>query len=209
MKKPAFKIGMAAIEVVVEIVKSFPNISSVFLPVYIPANLKEFVSDRIERHNPPEQTIEVKREIILNGDPHSIFHHLIDRFLVDGKCHLAFSSKIKLRGIKKNLHIPLMDFKCQNLPENLEKVRSFLTKIGQRNGIILDSGQSYHYYGLELLSEKQWRIFMAKCLLSELRDLQLIDVSYVGHSLLDEFAILRISSSPHYPKIPTVVSILD
>lgn len=209
MKKPFLKIGMGAAEVVVEIVKSFPAIGSVFLAVYIPANLKEFIPDRIERHNPPEKIIEVVRRTILSEDPHNTFQTLVDIFLVDGRHHLAFSSKLKLRGSKKDFCVPLVDFKCKDSPENLEKVRDFLIKIGQKTGIILASGQSYHYYGLELLSVEQWRVFMAKCLLSELRDLQLIDVSHIGHSLWDGFAILRISKSPYYPKIPTVVSILE
>lgn len=207
--KPDFKVGMAAVEVIAEIVKSFPDISSVFLPVYVPANLKEFIPGRIERHNPVEKIIEVERRTILSEDLYYLFHPLIDAFIADGRHHLAFSSRLKWRELKKYFHIPLMDFKCKDLPNNLEKIRNFLKKVGQKKGIILASGQSFHYYGLELLSDEQWRIFMAKCLLSELRDLQLIDVSYIGHSLWDGFAILRISSSSYYPQLPTVVSILE
>ncbi|MDD2697007.1 MAG: hypothetical protein PHE52_02525 [Candidatus Pacebacteria bacterium] len=206
--KPAFKLGMAAVEVVIEIAKSAPEISSVFFAVYTPATLKDFVSDRIERHNPPDEIIKVKREDIVKGDPHYFFQPLIDWPLANGKRHLAISSEIKLQGDKKSFHIPLVDFKCENTPENLERVRNFLTKIGQKTGVILNSGRSYHYYGLDILSKDEWRVFMAKCLLSDLADLKLLDVHYIGHSLWDGYSILRISSSSRYPRIPSVVSIL-
>ncbi len=207
--KPAFKIGTGAIEVIIEIAKSVPEISSVFFAVYTPATLKEFISDRIQRHNPPEELIEVERRGILNSDPNNFFSPLVDKFLTDGKRHLAFSSKIKLQRNKEDFHLPLMDFRCENTLENLERVKNFLAKIGQKTGVILDSGRSYHYYGADMLSKDEWRIFMAECLLSDLADLQLLDVNYIGHSLWDGFAILRISSSQNYPKIPTVISILE
>jgi len=194
---------------VIKIAESVPRIRSVFFAVYTPATLKEFVPDRIERHNPPEELLEVRCDDIPKINPHYFFQPLMDKFLADEKHHLAFSSKIKLQENKENFHIPLMDFKCENTPENLERVRNFLVKIGQKTGVILDSGRSYHYYGVDILSKDEWRVFMAKCLLSDLADLKLLDVNYIGHSLWDGYSILRISSSEQYPKIPTVVSILQ
>lgn len=49
-------------------------------------------------------------------------------------------------------HIPMMDFCCPRTSVNLKRLKSDLKIIGKefglKNGVILDSGKSYHYYGL-------------------------------------------------------------
>ena len=100
-------------------------------------------------------------------------------------------------------HIPMMDFRCPKSPKNLARIKRLLRTIGQKEGVILDSGRSYHYLGINQLSEKDWLIFLGKCLLSEF-----VDGRYVGHRLIDRCGILRISACPQRPKIPTVVAIL-
>ena len=209
MKRSFFGIGMTAVEVIAELVRSFPEIESIVLSVYTPGSSKKFDADRIDRHGPPEQLIDVSRQTVLAGDTENIFHPLVSAYTKSGDRHIAFSSEVKLRDSKENFFVPLIDFKCEDSPDNLGKIRSFLTKIGQRNGVILSSGQSYHYYGLELISAERWRIFMAKCLLSELRGLGLIDASHLGHSIWDGFSTLRISSSHNHPELPRVVSVLS
>ncbi len=100
-------------------------------------------------------------------------------------------------------HIPMMDFNCPKNSENLSRIEEFLRTIWQEEGVILDSGRSYHYYGVNLMDEKEWLDFLGSCLLSELADKR-----YIGHRIKDHCGILRISTGPRQPKIPTVVSIL-
>lgn len=100
-------------------------------------------------------------------------------------------------------HIPMMDFRCPQSPKNLALIKGLLRAIGEKEGVILDSGRSYHYLGVDPLDEKDWLMFLGKCLLSGL-----VDERYVGHRLIDRCGILRISACPLRPKIPTVVAIL-
>lgn len=99
-------------------------------------------------------------------------------------------------------HIPMMDFICDVCCENLSILKELLRVAGQESGVILMSGRSYHFYGLELLSEKEWGIFLGKCLLMY----RLVDSRYVGHQLIDGYCVLRLSSGGTKVQVPTVVA---
>ena len=101
-------------------------------------------------------------------------------------------------------HIPMMDFRCQATDENLQKVQTTLRGIGQSKGYVLESGRSYHFYGLDLLDQKSWVRFMANCLLLS----PLVDSRYIAHRLIDEMCVLRLSTSQRHPKTPVVVASL-
>ena len=100
-------------------------------------------------------------------------------------------------------HIPMMDFRCPKGPKNLLRIKKLLRVNGEEEGVILDSGRSYHYYGLNLMSEKGWLRFLGSCLLSKL-----VDERYMGHRLIDRCGILRLSACPLRPGIPEVVVVL-
>lgn len=102
-------------------------------------------------------------------------------------------------------HIPMIDFRCSPTAVTLDFVKTALRQIGQRRGVILESGRSFHYYGLDLLAADEWRPFLGKCLLLT----PLVDVRYVAHRLIDGYGVLRISSNRRKPKVPTVVDVLD
>lgn len=97
-------------------------------------------------------------------------------------------------------HIPMMDFKCSPSTKNLEVLTLLLRKIGQRNGYLLGSGRSFHYYGMELLREEEWRVFLGKCLLMS----EYVDERYVGHQLVDGYCVLRLSAGRLRATVPTV-----
>lgn len=105
-------------------------------------------------------------------------------------------SKVKTRiGI---FHIPLLDLDIPVDENGIEKIREISFGLGIKHAAILNSGRSYHFWGLELLSEEEWRRFMYKALL-----LDKIDRRWIGHRLIDGQANLRISEKGG--KIPVVV----
>jgi len=109
-----------------------------------------------------------------------------------------------LRDRKEVCRLPLIDFRCEPSISNLEKVIRFLREIGQQEGAILSSGNSYHYYGIEPLSKTDWIVFLGQCLISEL-----IDHFCIGHQMIEKYSILRISRSSCYSETPTVVTTLN
>ena len=197
----SIKIGIDAPEVIAEIIDENLSILSVFYAIYSPAShLKPtYITSKLLRHNPPRKFIELKREDVFPENIKGLASHFLNEFEL-----LAFVSKVRLQGEQKFFHFPLIDFRCENSTQNLERLRDFLREINQKRGVILFSGVSYHYYGLEPLSELDWGVFLGQCLLSGL-----VDHFYIGHQMVDKCSILRITQSNQYPEVPTVVSVLN
>jgi hypothetical protein len=102
----------------------------------------------------------------------------------------------------RELHIPMMDFRIKSGEGNahhLSLLSAALQRLGQCRGVLLDSGNSYHYYGFELLTPSQWKRFMAACLLLD----PLVDVRYISHRMLAGKASLRLNeiSDKRNPKV--------
>ncbi|MFX0139767.1 MAG: hypothetical protein ACFFDN_39370 [Candidatus Hodarchaeota archaeon] len=116
---------------------------------------------------------------------------------------LGFCSKVKLND-GSTCHIPMIDFSIEPSKRNLRIVKDALKQIGQEKGLILDSGRSYHFYGLVLIDEKNWRSFLGLCLLLS----PFIDARYIAHRLIDGECVLRLSASKEKPKEPEVTDIL-
>ncbi len=113
------------------------------------------------------------------------------------RVHEAMKVVSRVRTKDGIFHIPLLDLDIpvgENGPALAEEV---FRALGIRHGAIINSGASYHGWGLELLPDDEWRRFMARALL-----LDRIDRRWVGHRLLDGQANLRISEKRG--KVPTV-----
>jgi hypothetical protein len=89
-----------------------------------------------------------------------------------------------------NRHIPMMDFHCPPTRHNVRLITSALRQLGQETGIVLESGESFHYYGLSLLTDVKWRAFMGKSLLFS----PYTDSRYIAHCLIRGMCVLRINS---------------
>ena len=104
-------------------------------------------------------------------------------------------------------HLPMLDFRAEASTEpataarTLELITKALIEIGAPDGVVANSGNSYHYYGFDSVTEVEWREFMLNCLLLE----PVVDVRYIAHRLLSGGAALRITSSSEMP-MPHVVA---
>ncbi len=216
MNHPNFRIGMTSVEAIVEIIRinlkrersGFKG-NFIWFYAYKP---KENVRDkkvnslsRLLFHDFSRSGLVGIKSEYITADRLNYWIRLLDKG--EG---LGVISDIKIaRSFEEHYsahfhHIPMMDFRCPKSPGNLARVKRLLKVIGEEEGVILDSGRSYHYFGVNPLTEKDRLMFLGKCLLSEL-----VDQRYVGHRLLDGCSILRISASPKRRKTPTVVAILQ
>lgn len=199
MENPNFRIGMTAIEVVVELVRVQSEITHLSFDIYTPSrNIREMQQapgiDHLLRHCPSKPCFLWRRDYITT-------ERLSNTRLKENEV-LALRSDVLIEssGSFNVFHIPMMDFADW---QSLHEIEDFFRAINRANGVILSSGRSYHYYGLGLLDEWQWQNFLGDCLLSELADKR-----YVGHQFKDRCCVLRLSACPLRPEIPTVVSIL-
>lgn len=113
---------------------------------------------------------------------------------------LGVASDVRLRGGTVG-HIPMMDFICPPSVQNSTILARLLRVIQQCRGFLLQSGRSYHYYGVQILGEKEWHVFLGRCLLMS----GFVDDRYIGHQLVDGHCVLRLSAGRLRPNIPNVV----
>lgn len=125
-------------------------------------------------------------------------------YLEEDVVYIAFSSVVesKLGGIELFRNIPLMDFRCRPSKENLIHVKNLLREKGEQQGVILDSGRSYHYYGLRTLPSVEWRGWMKNWYWT------LADNFYIAHAILDGNNWLRLTGGVTKPEVPEVVDVI-
>ncbi len=100
-------------------------------------------------------------------------------------------------------HIPMMDFRCAPNEYNLARVKLIIEALGL-SGCILESGKSYHFYGLDLFDQDEWLDFMSKSLLLA----PFTDTRYVAHRVLGGTGVLRISANSMKQMVPFIREIV-
>lgn len=114
----------------------------------------------------------------------------------------SFTSKVIMRD-GTNRHIPMMNFHPLT-GVNVQNIIDFIRlSEPEKEGVLLESGRYYHYYGYELLSENEWLQFNARFLMPMI----LVRARYIGHRLRDGYSTLRLTNDSTFkPKVPTVIS---
>ena len=112
----------------------------------------------------------------------------------------SICSQVQLRGGSIR-HIPMMDFLCPKSPEALDVVRRVAARFGVGGGLILESRRSYHFYGLELLTERGLTRFLASALLFA----PVVDQAWIAHQLIDRCCALRIGPGKSGGAPPTLL----
>jgi len=100
---------------------------------------------------------------------------------------LALSSKVKTVG-NRHMHIPMLDFHIpmnRTFPKILLEIIDLL---GQKKGFFLESGESYHYYGTELMTYQELLNFLGKAL----RFSPIIDRAWISHQIEEKSCALRV-----------------
>lgn len=132
----------------------------------------------------------------INPDQVSIASYL------DGKekprIHEAMKVVSRVKTRSGLYHIPLLDLDIPVDENGAVSAQEVFTNLGVSSGAIINSGASYHGWGLELLTDDDWRRFMARALL-----LDRIDRRWIGHRLIDGQANIRVSEKRG--KVPEVV----
>lgn len=100
---------------------------------------------------------------------------------------LSVCSDIKLTNGAR-MHMPMMDFSIAPSDASQQLLLTILGKVGQEKGILVNSGNSYHFYGCALMKEDEWRAFLGQSLLLS----PITDSRYIAHRLVDGYCSLRI-----------------
>ncbi len=120
-----------------------------------------------------------------------------------GTCGLVVGSRVwTAPGRNEIAHIPMLDFRCPISPGNVRAIKRMMILLGHEHGVLVESGRSYHFYGVRLLSPSDWIQFMAKALLFA----PFTDPRYIAHRLIDGQCRLKVVDSKDgtVPKISDV-----
>jgi hypothetical protein len=98
-------------------------------------------------------------------------------------------------------HLPMIDFHCPVSKENQEMSALVAQLLHPSGGFLLNSGQSYHFYGKALIPEADFSSFLGRALLLS----PIIDRSWVAHQLIEGACGLRISPKSGGGEVPRVV----
>lgn len=106
-----------------------------------------------------------------------------------GRLIIALTSRVRVQGTDLEMHIPMVDFRLDSGPANDELATELLQALGTR-GYLVDSGNSYHFYGeVAIHRDEFWRFLGRAQLMSHFADQR-----WIGHQLISGKAALRISS---------------
>lgn len=87
------------------------------------------------------------------------------------------------------MHLPMMDFHCPPSPAGRRAATAVCKRIFPNGSILIESGESFHAYGLELIPNCDFSSFLGKSLLYS----PIIDRAYIAHQLIEGRCALRIS----------------
>ena len=116
---------------------------------------------------------------------------------------LAISSEVICTSGQRK-HIPLLDLHCTTTPNNLELVLQVCQKIAHSEGVVLNSGNSYHFIGTSLMTFEERIHFLGRALLFS----PIADGRWIGHQLQEPISALRISRKSKLQGLPSVVGIV-
>jgi hypothetical protein len=138
------------------------------------------------RGESPARLFKLKRDVLSPERISSITQEL------SSNCGLVVSSRVLTKPDNKETdHIPMLDFRCPPSPYNVRAIIRMLTLLGHEHGVLVESGRSYHFYGVKLLSNHEWNQFMSKALLFA----PITDPRYIAHRLIDGECRLKVVDS--------------
>ena len=105
-------------------------------------------------------------------------------------------------GLKR--HLPMLDFHAFTSAASQRIVEAVAERLLPHGAIILESGESYHAYGVQLVSDSEFRQFMGQAMLFA----PIVDRAYLAHQSIEGRCALRLTSGGGKSLIPRVVAVL-
>lgn len=167
-----------------------PFWDSVMLATFNNPDFSEKILDAALCHRECTNLVEVKND-------KSLYQHLVE-LKEEG---FAWNSLVKLKNGDRK-HFPMMDFHIPVSKENLNVVKVVLRKLGFRECMVLNSGESYHAISTNYTDEEEMMNILQKALFFS----PIIDRLWIAHQMLNKSCSLRIGIK--HGLVPEVVSVI-
>ncbi len=152
------------------------------------------------------QTIEDERRTFRINAQDLISRFQIEQSSLGHDQEIAFHSRVWVRrGWTQRLyHIPMIDFGSDINDQDINRLVELSSDFGCDKFEIFNSGRSFHFYGLTLLTQRQWTRFMGRILLLNIPGApNFVDTRWVGHRLMAGYSSLRwTQNTAHYKQRP-------
>lgn len=111
---------------------------------------------------------------------------------------ITLSSRVTIRSSQSPAHLQMLDFRIRPSEENERLAAEILKRVGAE-GILLNSGNSYHFYGYRLMpSDAELSGFLGRASLFA----PFVDQRWIAHQMIEGACALRISSGKSFARPP-------
>jgi len=122
--------------------------------------------------------------------------------LTDTTVNYAINSKI-ISNEGKIRHLILLDFHIPESSQNQKVVEEVLKILKVKNGYLINSGKSYHFFGQDLIAPASLTKFLGRCLFFT----PIIDKTWIAHQLMERSCSIRFTKKNGY--FPTVIKKIE
>jgi hypothetical protein len=112
-----------------------------------------------------------------------------DEYATTQHASLTFLSEMRCRE-GSLLHLPMLDFHAFLSDSNRPLVEAIAKRLFPGGAVLLESGESYHAYGTQLLPEAEFRRFLGRALLCA----PIVDRAYLAHQWIEGRCALRLTA---------------
>lgn len=198
-----FQKGMAAKEVIVEIIRQNPHINRVSLISLAWENWAASENGIGSCHLYRDDVFGGELDIIIQKNEEK------NQAVTISSLTKAYSEAKK----SQEYHIPMLDFSVKKSPCNkrlmIDALRRSIESKTIPEGVLLETDKSYHYYGRTLLNTNEWAQFMAYALLMQPKGRHLIDCRWIGWRLRAGFGMLRLNRKHKNGTVPSVIAVIS
>jgi hypothetical protein len=142
----------------------------------------------------------VSRSAVISGE----MERMCAAFSSTSEASLVLISEMRRHDGSKS-HLPMVDFHTAASDLNKPLVIDVVERLFPGGAVLLDSGESYHAYGLGLLSEPEFVSFLGEALLFA----PIVDRTYLAHQLIERRCSLRLTAGGGKSRVPRVVSVIQ
>jgi hypothetical protein len=193
-------IGDTSLSVLREVLRLNPDIKAITITF-----CDDFTSSNDDQVNFAQQLVWLPARLAFEEETLQRISELnYDTNLSEGEVNkiMGVGSKVRLSS-GETMHIPMMDFVSDPEQTGVKVIEDneAVTVFSQTPGVILDSGNSFHFWGVNLLSDSEYKESMKNRLEMEnkrcgLGKKPIYDKRYVEASLKRGFSVLRIFGYP-------------
>ncbi len=172
-----------------------PFWESIFLTCLKKGQSNNALFDAALYHQGSGEDLEITRDKILK-------HELSKLLKRNSQYSIGLKSKVEIKSGEYR-HLNFLDFHCEVSNTNAEIAIRICDRLISGGYVLLDSGDSYHAWGVQLVQHEERIRLLGRALFF----MPIIDGFYIAHQLVQDSSSIRISGGGKRKRIPQVIAV--